>query len=263
MPAFVPLAEEGPVDDRPIAVQPGLHESFRPGLLQPQDVRRVIPHEQHVIPDLTGDEHAVEADRDLSTFNLEFFRLGDDLEALRAGVNVSGFYPKVARAARIASKPHPTGDTRARAKSGTKLVDRTGAGEVGDFLDVDAGVAVALVLLRISVLFEVDKLQPCAVLHRPGFLLNVVRRTDLGEDLMRARDNFGKLGELAPNEDADGVLAVEEAVLEPVPDGGFSLPAAPGTAVEDFENGTFEQGGLRPGLGFPDDLDVSGDHRRG
>ena len=159
----------------------------------------------------------------------------------------------MAGAARVSGQAHTGRNASGGAEGRAELVDRGRGGEVGHFLDIDPGVVVALVFLSIGVPFEIDELKPGAICHCPGFLLLVVLRTELGEDLAGPGDYFGKLGEFSPDEDADGAFSVLGGVLEPVPDGGFGLPTSPCPAEENLEHGALEEVGLRAWLRGPED----------
>ena len=76
---LVPLVEESPIDNVPITFEPRLDEGFGTGLPEPEDVSRVIPHQELVIPDLRGDEDAVETDHSLFTVQLNFTLLCQEL----------------------------------------------------------------------------------------------------------------------------------------------------------------------------------------
>jgi hypothetical protein len=144
------------------------------------------------------------------------------------------------RAPRVTSKPHTDRHARTTTECRSKLVDRCGGWEIGDFFDVDSGVVVALVFFGIGVPFEVDEFQARAPGHKPLRALFVILRADFRKKLLGSSDDFCELLELPSDEDSDSGFTIEGGVLEPIADGGFGLAASARTTVEDFENRTLD-----------------------
>ena len=82
-------------------------------------------------------------------------------------------------------------------------------------VDSDA-VRVPLVLFGIAIPFQVGELESPAAWHEEFLFGFIVLGSQGDEDLLGAGHHFGKLLELAPNEQADGVLAIFGGVLKPI-----------------------------------------------
>ena len=250
---LVPLVEESPIDNVPITFEPRLDEGFGTGLPEPEDVSRVIPHQELVIPDLRGDEHPRQRNSLPNPINLHIHFLRNYLKSLRIGVDVTLLDPVMTSPARVAGKAHTHRNARARAKRCTEFINRSWRREVSDFLHINSCVVVTLVFLGIGVPFEISEFQSSAVRHCPSFLLLIILPAEFREDLLCPCDDFRELDKFPPEENPNCGFTVEARMLQPVPDGGFSFPTSPRTAVENLENRAFQQCGLRPWLWGPED----------
>ena len=138
---------------------------------------------------------------------------------------------------------HPLGGAERAAHS----VDGVGRAPVGQLLEAEPRVVMALVFLRRGDVPQVAQLEQRAVGKDPVGIALVVGRTQPGEQRRASGLDFLKLLEAAAEEHPFGVRAVAVGVLQPFADSAVRLASAASAAEEDLREGTGQQGELGAG----------------
>ena len=138
------------------------------------------------------------------------------MEPAGCRVDVTGFDPLVAGAAGVAGQDGLAGHASTRTQGGHQLQDRHRAGEVASLLDVEPGVAVALVAIGVGVPLAVGEAQAGSVREGPHGLLVVVASPDGRVEHLAALHGLDQLCALPADHQGDGVLAVLMGVVREV-----------------------------------------------
>lgn len=246
----VPAIEESALDHIPVALQPCLDKGLGARHEEVGDVAGVIEQELRVVAQLGRNENAAAADV------LPGERVGehrsDDLPS--AGVDVARLDPPMTGPARIARCPKARWHPGATAERGLDLVEGRRVGELGQFLDIDAGVVVALVVVGVRVLVQIAEIEGCAIGPDEALVLLFPYGTERLEQPLRSLDRREQRDLGAPEEQTLRVGPVALCVQRPITKARVRLAAASSATIDDLEDRAFDERLLRPALGAPDVL---------
>jgi hypothetical protein len=151
----------------------------------------------------------------------------------------------VSRPAGVARRPEAAANTRARAQRRHQPQNRRGAGKRAQLLHIHPRVAVTLVSVRVGIVLEISKAQPCSIRPAPPLVLIVVARPERPIDLSASLDRLEELTPLAPDHQTDSILFVKIGVGSPFAEHTVGLAAAGSAAEEDLEHRARRRGSLR------------------
>src|SRR5262249_1272539 len=134
--------------------------------------------------------------------------IADDPVAQRGRIDVTGLDPLMPRPARVSRCSEAYRNPRARAQGGHQLENRSRRGESADFLDVEARVGVALILISVGIALKICKPQARAVRGAPHFVGFIVFPAEQAVDGTRALDRLDQLRPGAPQHQSDGIWPV-------------------------------------------------------
>ena len=157
----------------------------------------------------------------------------------------------MAGAAGIARGSEAAGDAGGAAQGRLELVDGLGIGELGQLLDIDAGVGVALIGIGVGVAVEIAAVEDRAGGPEEARAGGVPDGALRPEDLPRALQRRLQRHPGAADEEAAGAGAVLARVASEIAQRRVGLAAAAGAAIDDLEDFGFYEGGLRSGLRLP------------
>src|SRR6185369_5390142 len=115
------------------------------------------------------------------------------------------FYPSVARTTRVPREPDTHWHVGARAQRREQLEDRRRARKIARLLDVEPGVAVALIKLGVGVALQISELEASALRIAPCFFLLIVRPLERPVDHPAALDRVHQFGAGSPQHQPRGI----------------------------------------------------------
>src|SRR5262245_11181680 len=138
-----PTIEERAQGDRPVTIEPCGNEFLAAG--SPQVLLISLHIDVAVVIDLGRNENPLKAG----------LLIADDAVAQRRRIDVTGLDPLMPRPARVSCRSEAYRNPRARTQRCHQLENRRRRGESADFLDIEPRIGVALILIGVSIAFQI------------------------------------------------------------------------------------------------------------